>query len=1205
MSIGGWRNGLALALGFILTLALLAGSLAWNLAEQQRRFQLQTENRWQLLAERIQQATAASAILATQFMAEQYVDADRFCLLASGLLRRWPFLNAAYYAPRVAPANRATFEAAVREQGLPGFRIRNEVTTKDAYPLRYFEPFTPLTARFLGEDLNADPMSATAIDEVIRVNEAMLVKTRVPSVDEPAYWLLRANYSNRAHPPAAQRRHLVTGIAGLSIKPSALAAELYDADDYFRLFLSNQHGSELLFENAADISATPFLLTMHYELPFASHHLLAEFNRVVSIRQLLGTSSMAALTLGILSTLLFWALATHATARRKAELALRQANIELEQRVLRRTAQLEAQTQRLTAEISERKQTEKALEQGNQRYCAIIETTTDGFWVMDKDGQLLEVNDAYCNMSGYARAELLGMHLYDLVTTAQADEVKRQLTRAIAQGGTVFESRQRQKDGEFRAMEMAMSYSSGANGHFFVFLRDIRERKFAEYLAELRDRLSGLVYRGNMEQLMQTALDGAEQITSSEIGFFHFVERDQQNISLQVWSTRTLREMCFAKGEGLHYPVSEAGIWVDCIHQRQPVIHNDYASVPHKKGLPEGHAPLLRELTVPVFRDNQIVAVIGVGNKRCHYSQQDAEAVSTLADMAFDFVERKITEQRIEFMAFNDALTGLPNRALLADRLKQAIAQHKRSNKLLGICYLDLDGFKPVNDQYGHDVGDELLIELARRLSLTMRDGDTLSRLGGDEFAFILNDLSASHESERVAQRLLDLVNSTFDIEGHQVHVSASIGITLYPLDDSPPDILLRHADQAMYRAKASGKGTYRLFEPVQEQEIRHHRRTLNSIVQSLTEDRFLLHYQPKIELSTGKVVGLEALIRWQHSERGLLVPGQFLTVIQGTPEEIALGEWVLKNALKQLAHWREIGIQLPVSVNISPNHIQMPGFADFLAKALAAHPEVDAKHLELEILETSAIGDIARVAEEMKACNRLGVRFSLDDFGTGYSSLAYFHRLPIDVLKIDQHFVSDMLDNMGNLDIVEGIIRLARTLNRPVVAEGVENIELGLLLLQLGGRYAQGYGIARPMSADKFPQWYVEWQSDNIWHQLHQEEYGDGDIELKVAIFSHRRWLRNIKRYLLAEDVTEELPPMETKHCQFVRWYNGLGYARYGNRPIYAFIPPKHNHVHELANILVTLYDQGKKQLARARLDELSDAGKALIAMLEKLAEH
>ena len=445
-----------------------------------------------------------------------------------------------------------------------------------------------------------------------------------------------------------------------------------------------------------------------------------------------------------------------------------------------------------------------------------------------------------------------------------------------------------------------------------------------------------------------------------------------------------------------------------------------------------------------------------------------------------DISRLKAHEAELERVAQYDPLTGVPNRRLLADRLHQAIAQVRRSGRQLAICYLDLDGFKPVNDRLGHAAGDQLLIEVARRLQGVMRESDSLARLGGDEFVLLFTELAEPQDAPLVCERILRAVNAPVRIADTTVRVSASIGVTLYPQDDGDGDALLRHADQAMYSAKEAGKGRYHLYDPAQGREVQAQRDRLEQLGRALDDHEFVLHYQPRINLVTGRVVGAEALIRWQHPELGLLLPGEFLRRLAGTDLDRALGDWVVATALQQLADWNAAGLGISVSVNISADHLLSGDFPECLRRALAAHPNMLPEDLELEILETAALGDTDEVEQVFANCRQLGVRLALDDFGTGHSSLSSFRRLAVDCVKIDQSFIQDMLDDPGDLGIVESVIRLAKAFDRAVVAEGVETREQGALLVELGCRFAQGYGIARPMPAAELSPWIADWSTAN-----------------------------------------------------------------------------------------------------------------------------
>jgi diguanylate cyclase (GGDEF)-like protein len=448
-----------------------------------------------------------------------------------------------------------------------------------------------------------------------------------------------------------------------------------------------------------------------------------------------------------------------------------------------------------------------------------------------------------------------------------------------------------------------------------------------------------------------------------------------------------------------------------------------------------------------------------------------------------DITTLKEHQHQLEHIAHYDALTNLPNRVLLADRLQQAIVQAHRRNNQLAVAYLDLDGFKSINDQHGHKVGDQVLIAVAARMRQALREGDTLSRLGGDEFVAVLSDLDDVAASLPLLTRLLAAAAQVVQFEGLELHVTASIGVTFYPqVDEIDADQLMRQADQAMYQAKLAGKNRYQIFDATHDIHLREFHESLEGIRYAFDRNEFVLHYQPKVNMRTGQVVGAEALIRWQHPSRGLLEPSKFLPVIENHPLAIAVGEWVIETALTQMDRWDAEGLQLPVSVNIGARQLQQANFVDRLRSLLADHPNMRYGNLTLEVLETSALEDIALVSQVIESCNQIGVQFALDDFGTGYSSLTYLKRLRVSMLKIDQSFVRDMLEDPDDLAILQGVIGLAAAFKRDVIAEGVETVEHGTLLLQLGCELAQGYGIARPMPATEMPNWAANWIPDSAW---------------------------------------------------------------------------------------------------------------------------
>jgi diguanylate cyclase (GGDEF)-like protein/PAS domain S-box-containing protein len=451
-----------------------------------------------------------------------------------------------------------------------------------------------------------------------------------------------------------------------------------------------------------------------------------------------------------------------------------------------------------------------------------------------------------------------------------------------------------------------------------------------------------------------------------------------------------------------------------------------------------------------------------------------------------DITQLKEQERKLELIAHYDPLTGVPNRLLLADRLHLAFAQTKRDNCSMALGYLDLDGFKPVNDKLGHEAGDQLLIEIAKRIKNTLREGDTIARLGGDEFVFLLLGLEKIEDCEVTLNRLLDVISEPVNLQGQAVSVSASIGISLFPDDNTDPDTLLRHADQAMYQDKQEGKNCFHIYNLALDRQLHEHREALNRIELGIDNNEFELFFQPKVDMQQGVVFGAEALIRWRHPERGLVMPCDFLPLIGHHELASKLDLWVIDSALQHMENWQRSGMEIQISVNITARTLQAEDFVLQLYYAFERYPTTKPAFFELEILETQALSDLSLTSQVIKDCRALGIQFALDDFGTGYSSLSYLKHLPVETLKIDQTFVRDMLEDEDDLAIVQGVIGLAESFRRDVIAEGVESIEHGIALLHMGCQQAQGYGIARPMPASELQTWVGQWQAPEEWKTPH-----------------------------------------------------------------------------------------------------------------------
>jgi diguanylate cyclase (GGDEF)-like protein/PAS domain S-box-containing protein len=430
-----------------------------------------------------------------------------------------------------------------------------------------------------------------------------------------------------------------------------------------------------------------------------------------------------------------------------------------------------------------------------------------------------------------------------------------------------------------------------------------------------------------------------------------------------------------------------------------------------------------------------------------------------------DITRRKADEERILYQANYDPLTGLPNRSLFMDRLNRALAIGTRARTKIGLMFIDLDGFKLVNDTLGHDVGDLLLKETSRRLNQSVRISDTVARLGGDEFTVLMPNLSDPSHIPVVAQRILDSLAATFHLKGHEAFVSASIGITIFPDDATEANDLLKNADTAMYRAKDLGKANYQFYTEELNRELIERMTIKNGLVKALDNQELQLYYQPKLSLENGRITGVEALMRWHSAELGLVLPSRFIPVLEDSGLVVEAGEWAIRTACRQLRNWREAGLPpLRVAVNLSTRQLRELSFVSVVADVLK-ETAVDGD-LEIEITESLLIGNVGNLMASLQKLHDLRVHVTLDDFGTGYSSLSHLRHYPIDTIKIDGSFVADITESRADAEIIHTIINMGKTLNRTVVAENVETEEQVKLLREYGCNEIQGYYVCKPLPA-------------------------------------------------------------------------------------------------------------------------------------------
>lgn len=846
---------------------------------------------------------------------------------------------------------------------------------------------------------------------------------------------------------------------------------------------------------------------------------------------------------------------------------------------------------------------ESALKTQEQRAHAVLEACIDGFWVVEtKSGKLLEVNDIYCQFSGYSRTELLTMRVSDLDCKESLEDINNHMRQVIDKGGDIFITRHKRKNGDIWPVEITVTYSNLYGGCAFVFTRDITERYINRALLELRVKLSDLVHHGSSNTLSQIAVDCAEALTNSKIGFFHLINADQQTISLQAWSTNTIEIFCSAHDIEQHYPIAKAGIWVDCVHQRRPVIHNDYEALSHKNGLPEGHPNIIRELIVPIFRDSNIIAILGVGNKSTDYTESDVKIVQEIGGLTIDYLERKQADERIEFMAYYDSLTNLPNRVLLLDRIHQAISQTDRSGKLLALAYLDLDGFKPINDRYGHAVGDLFLKVFAQRITQMLRAGDTLARLGGDEFALVIPGLAHMHDGEALLWRLLDTLAEPFHISSYEMHVGASIGFTLYPIDKTDPETLLRHADQAMYQAKWHGKNTVRLYDMAQNERIRLQQETIEEIRLALQNGELVLYYQPIIQLANREIAGFEANIRWHHPKRGLLQPDEFFPILDDTPKMLRLHKWALYQSLTQIADWDANDTKLLITVSINYHSLCEAEFLTFLVDQSIYWTREIMHQLSIEILKPINMTDLDSLIPIMQECTKLGIRLVLDCFYLNQLPLDQLKKLSIYRIKIGAQIVHAATKNLEGYNRLLTVIHQAQKLQLQIIIQGIDSLELAALFIDLNCQFGQGISLAQPIAIELISEWSRAWPLDPRCRNLQQLIPKQLHTALlQWAINNVQSWSKCVN-YFIRNSGKAECPTLCTDQCPIYEWYNGLGKFRYGDRPGFAFQAARHRYLHLVAANLIKLLEHGFYDRAQAGLVNFNTQSDELIEMLERL---
>lgn len=736
-------------------------------------------------------------------------------------------------------------------------------------------------------------------------------------------------------------------------------------------------------------------------------------------------------------------------------------------------------------DISARKKIEAALHASELKYRNVFATIGDALFLVDgRDGRILTVNPAACRLYGYSRKELLALKDIDLASDPTGDA---QLPRAESR--RLMDRWHRRKDGTAFPADLWVRHFS-YKGHTITVaaVRDMSAQKRAERKVVRLSNLYAALSRTNAAIMRQTKPDDLfqqvcqiiaelEQIALVEISFI-----DSDTPWLKAAACAGL-SAALAMHSAAPYAATDPSLpegMGPCgmaFRLGNPVVSNDFLNDPDSGPWREWASGLdVRAVAAfPLRRSGAVVGCLTACALERGFFADDitglltnlAGEVSFALDLFDRETQREVAAQHIRHMATHDPLTGLPNRTLLLDRLAQAIHSARRKRHSVGVLFLDLDHFKTLNDSLGHDVGDQLLRAVTERLRGSIRQEDTLARQGGDEFILVLPDMAEPAFAGRVAEHLLRALRAPFALHHHLLHVNASIGISVCPVDSDDPMTLIRFADSAMYQAKAAGRSDYVFFTAELNIRVSELFSLGNELRQALEREEFILHYQPQIDLATCQVTGMEALIRWRHPGKGLISPAKFIPIAEETGLINPIGEWTLRTACAQVRRWQDAGLPaVPIAVNLSAQQWLQPDLEKQVINALESQ-DLAPHLLELELTESLLMRDTDKMIETMHRLRARGVQFAVDDFGIGYSSLSYLKRFPVDHLKIDQSFVRDISTDPDDAAIATAIIQMGKSLRLTVIAEGVETSEQLKFLSDHGCDVAQGYYFSSPLPAD------------------------------------------------------------------------------------------------------------------------------------------
>jgi diguanylate cyclase (GGDEF)-like protein/PAS domain S-box-containing protein len=687
----------------------------------------------------------------------------------------------------------------------------------------------------------------------------------------------------------------------------------------------------------------------------------------------------------------------------------------------------------ITRDITEHKRAEEALRASETDFRDLVENISEVIYAQDKDGRITYVSPVVEQLGGYSPREVIGRPFTDFIHPEDLPSLIESFRRTVAGNPEPFEYRVATKSGGFRWVRTSSRpvYDGDQIVGLRAVLMDITDRRRVE--EALRES------EGKFRTLAETVAAAAFIFQGTRMRYVNSAAEAQTGYSREELLTMDFWE----------------------------VIHPSSREQVKKRGLARQ-----RGESVPTRYEVKLLTKSGEERWVDFMAATiEFDGEPAVLGTAFDITERKQAEETIRHLAYHDGLTGLPNRTLFEDRLTVTLAQARRKKGIAAVMFLDLDRFKVVNDTVGHAMGDQLLQSVAERLRALVRDGDTVARVGGDEFTVLLPEVARVEDAVEVAERILETLRQPWQVNGHEFRITTSIGIAMCPGDGDDAESLIRNADTAMYRAKDGGRDNYKLYTRAMNSRIAERLALESSLRRAVEREEFAVHYQPQVNIETGRIVGVEALVRWRHPQQGLVSPLEFIPVAEETGLIVPLGAWVLRTACTQNRAWQDAGLPpMRMAVNLSARQFQRHDLLDTVAAALA-ESGLPPQYLQLEITEGAAMQDVDLTLAILRELKDTGVQVSIDDFGTGHSSLSYLKRFPIDVVKIDQSFVQDLTVDPNDAAIASTIIVMAHALNLKVIAEGVETAEQLAFLRERACDEMQGFLFSRPKPAPELDQ--------------------------------------------------------------------------------------------------------------------------------------